>query len=175
MIKMSYEDELNRLNKLEGKQLDAYHDGKSSPSRLVRVVVESVFHRGEFSRKGRALWHSAIKKDFKDVFESCIHYIGRGDVETKQFWDWNCEVFISGHILYDDETIKDTMLFAKRVGGGWYGVNWNYSLDLEGKIRRKMLPTWKKCADEQGLRMEWDPDAGKYKYFNKKTGLPVDR
>lgn len=170
MIKLSYEDEYNSLKKLVGKQLDAYHDGKASQSRLVRVFVEDVCPREQLPRGFRALWRNTLKKDFSDVFGSRIHYVDDNGIETKQFWDWNCEVFILGHIVDDAETLNDTMLFAKRAGGGWYCVNWNYSLDLYGRIRRKMLPTWKKCADEQGLRMEWDPDAGKYKYFDRKTG-----
>lgn len=174
MSKRNTDGEYEELQELVGKQVDAYNDGKASPSRLVRVVVESVICRDEFTGLARKLWRNALRKDYENVFESCFYYCD-GDRETKQFWDWNCDTFITGHILNDDRTIRDTMLFAKRPDGwGWYGVNWNYGLDLKGKVRRRNRKSWKQCAEERGLRMVWNPDAGKYHYFDKKTGMKVD-
>ena len=162
---------LRKLENLVGRRVDAYFDGKASPTRLVSVVVDNVGTREDLSRHERKLWRDALKKDFDSVFNGCVHYVLDGANDTKQFWDWNCDVFIGGHILYDDVTIRDPMLFARRPAGfGWYCVNWNYSLDITGRIRKRMLGTWRTGADYGMLRMEWDRDAGKYKFYDKKTG-----
>lgn len=172
---MKKRNELRELEKLVGKQVDAFNDGKWSPSRLVRVVIDAVGTRDDLTQRERRLWRGALRRDCKEAFYGVCHYLLPDGTETRQFWDWNCNLFLSGHILYDDRTIRDRMLFAKRPDGyGWYCVNWNYSLDLKGVARRKMLPQWRKCADEQGLRMAWDPDAGSYNYFDKKTGRRVE-
>ena len=160
-----------------GQELDAYHDGKASPSRLVRVVVDDIIERKDMSRSARALWRKSLKADFKEVFEGCVCYhtkVNGKDVEFRQFWDWNCDKFIVGHILNDKDTEKDLMLFAKRpYDYGWYGVNWNYSLDISGKTRKACLANWKKCADEMGQTMKWNAEEGRYDYFDKKTGKAV--
>lgn len=175
MSKRNADGEYKALQGLVGKQVDAYHDGKASPSRLVRVVVESVICRDEFTKHARRLWRDALRKDFEGVFEGCTYYSLGGDRETKQFWDWNCDTFITGHILNDDRTIRDPMLFARLPEGcGWYGVNWNYCLDLGGRVRRRDRKTWAYSAEERGLRMVWNPDAGKYHYFDKRTGRKVE-
>ena len=167
-------NELLELEKLIGRQVDAFNDGKLTSSRLVRVVIDAVDTRDDLTQRERRLWHVALRRDFKAAFDGICHYLLPDGTETKQFWDWNCNLFLSGHILYDYRTVHDRMLFAKCSGGGWYGVNWNYSLDLKGTARRKMLPQWRKCADELGLRMTWNPDAGRYNFFDKKTGRRVD-
>lgn len=161
-----------------GQRLHAYHDGKVSPSRLAMVVVDDIIDRGDLSKKAQNLWRKALKKDFRDVFGSSCYYCGPKGLydpkTTKQFWDWNCQKFIVGHILNDKESEKDPMLFAQRPEGfGWYGVNWNYRLDPDGELLRKNLKTWKTCAKECGTRMKWNAAKGKYDYIDLKTGKVV--
>ena len=161
-----------------GQRLDAYHDGKVSPSRLTVVIVDDIIDRAHLSKKAQNLWRKALKEDFKQVFDSCVYYCcpkGLCDLATSyQFWDWNCEEFIVGHILNDKESEKDPILFAKRPDGfGWHGVNWNYSLDLTGSIRKRNLKNWKVCAKECGNKMKWNAKEGKYDYIDLKTGKKV--
>ena len=162
-----------------GQKLDAYNDGKISPSRLAVVVVDDIIYRSELSKAGQNLWRRALKKDFQDVFEGCSFYCGpRGLLDkntTKQFWDWNCNEFIVGHILNDKRSEKDPMLFAKRPDGfGWYSVNWNYSLDITGGLRRKNIRQWKICAEEMNQRMEWNAKEGRYDYYDIATGKQLE-
>ena len=166
---------MKKINLKVGQQLDAYHDGKSSPSRLVRIVVDDILDRSDFSRDERRMWKKAISQDFEDVFDSCVTYISSHNASTKQFWDWNCTMFIVGHILNDKRTEKDKILFALRADGfSWYAVNWNYALDLTGRIRKTYLKTWRACADENGRTMKWNKADGRFDYFDKKTGKKVD-
>lgn len=168
------------LNVKVGQRLDAYHDGKISPSRLAVVVVDDIVDRGDFSKEAQRLWKKALQKDFKDVFDGgCCYYCGPKGLydtaTTKQFWDWNCQKFIVCHILNDKESEKDPMLFAKRPDGfGWYGVNWNYSLDITGRIRRRNLKNWKISAEECGNEMKWNAKEGRYDYISIKTGKKVE-
>lgn len=160
-----------------GQRLDAYHDGKISPSRLAVVVVDDIIDRGDLSRKAQRLWKKALRKDFRDVFgDSIVYYCGpKGLLDgTRQFWDWNCREFIVCHILNDKKSEKDPMLFAKRPDGfGWYAVNWNYRLDLSGFLRKRLAPKWKKSAAENGMTMKWNAKEGKYDYIDLKTGKKV--
>ena len=158
-----------------GQRLDAYHDGKISPSRLAVIVVDDIIPRGDLSKKAQNLWRKALKEDFKQVFDGCVYYCGPKGLcdlaTTRQFWDWNCEEFLVGHILGDKESEKDPMLFAKRPDGfGWYSVNWNYSLDITGSQRRKYIRQWKICAEEKNRRMEWNAKEGRYDYYDIATG-----
>ena len=150
-----------------GQRLDAYHDGKVSPSRLAVVVVDNIIDRDRLSKKAQNLWRKALREDFKQVFDGCVYYCGPKGLcdlaTTRQFWDWNCKEFIVGHI------------FAKRPDGfGWYAVNWNYSLDLTGSIRKRNLKNWRICAKERGTKMKWNAKEGKYDYFDKDTGEKVE-
>lgn len=166
---------MEKINLKVGQQLDAYHDGKSSPSRLVRIVVDDILDRADFAPTAQRLWRKALKKDFTDVFDSCVTYVSTRHGATKQFWDWNCTMFIVGHILNDKRTEKDKILFARRADGfGWYAVNWNYALDLTGRIRNACLKTWRACADENGRTMKWNAADGRFDYFDKTTGKKVD-
>ena len=65
-------------------------------------------------------------------------------------------------------------MFARRPGGGWYGVNWNYMLDVKGKIRKEVMDTWTKSAQERGQRIEWNDKLQRYEYFDIKTGKKVE-
>lgn len=166
------------MKKVEvGDRLDAYNDGKASPSRLVTVVVDDIVNRFDLNKKGQRLWRKALKKDFTSVFERHVFYCGKKGLldATNQFWDWNCEEFIAGHILNDKRTEKDQMLFARRYGGGWYGVNWNYMLDVTGRIRKQSVKMWKECAKEMGQRMKWNAKTGEYDYFDLKSGEKADK
>jgi hypothetical protein len=166
------------LNVKVGQRLDAYHDGKISPSRLAVVVVDDIIDRDDFSRKAQRLWKKSLRKDFKNVFDGgCCYYCGPKGLydtsTTKQFWDWNCREFIVCHILNDKRTEKDPMLFAKRPDGfGWYGVNWNYRLDMSGFLRKRLVSKWKKNAAANGMTMKWNGKELKYDYFDK-TGKKV--
>jgi len=165
------------LNVKVGQRLDAYHDGKVSPSRLAVVVVDDIIDRGYLSRKAQRLWEKALRKDFKDVFDGNAYYFRTKELSdgTNQFWDWNCQKFIVCHILNDKESEKDPMLFAKRPDGfGWYGVNWNYSLDVTGRIRKRSVKMWKACAEECDMVMKWNAKEGKYDYIDLKTGKKVE-
>jgi hypothetical protein len=160
-----------------GRRLDAYNDGKCSPSRLVAIVVDDIISRCELNKIGQRLWRKALKEDFIRVFDGCILYCGKKGLldATKQFWDWNCDEFIVGHILNDKETQKDPILFAKRPEGfGWYGVNWNYMLDVSGNVRKRNLKMWKACAKECGCRMAWNTKTGEYDYYSLDTGKKVE-
>lgn len=166
---------MEKINLKMGQQLDAYHDGKSSPSRLVRIVVDDIMDRADFSLNAQRLWRKALKKDFDDVFNSCVTYVSMRHGATKQFWDWNSTTFIVGHFLNDPRTEKDQILFARRAEGfGWYAVNYNYSLDLTGRIRKAFLKTWRACADENGRTMKWNAADGCFDYFDKATGKKVN-
>lgn len=165
------------MNVKVGQRLDTYHYGKIRPSHLAVVVVDDIIDRGDLSRKAQRLWKKALQKDFRDVFgDSIVYYCGpKGLLDgTRQFWDWNCNKFIVGHIVNDKRTKKDPMLFAKRPDGfGWYCVNWNYRLDLSGFLRKRLAPNWKKSAAENGMTMKWNAKEGKYDYFDK-SGKKVE-
>lgn len=164
------------LNVKVGQRLDAYHDGKIRPSRLAVVVVDDIIDRGYLSRKAQCLWRKALRKDLKDVFEGNAYYFRTKELSdgTNQFWDWNCSEFIAGHIVNDKRTEKDQMLFAKRPDGfGWYGVNWNYMLDISGSLRKRLVPNWRKSAAENGMTMKWNGKELKYDYFDK-SGKKVE-
>lgn len=149
-----------------GDRFDAYHDGKGSPSRLAVVVVDAVIKREDICKKYLMMWKRAINHDFKEsLLDGCVHYVDG----PQQFWDWNCDTFIFGHILNDKESVKDPMMFAKRPYG-WYGVNWNYMLDVDGKVRKENMEMWKACADEMGCTIKWNAKRGRFDYYDKKTG-----
>ena len=115
-----------------GDKLDAFQDGKLA--RAVTVIVDGIIPRDNLSIRSRRMWKKALKQDFKAVFESCIIYCDGNGGWSKQFWDWNCDAFIVGHLLEPYGGDKEAMrprfiLFAKRqVDAGWYGLNRNYAL-----------------------------------------------
>lgn len=159
----------DKLNIKIGKAYDAYHDGKKSPSRLTKVIIDEVIPIMRLNNKAVWMWKRAIEKDFKEVLiDRFIHYIPG----PQRFWDWNCDVFLVGHIQNDPETVKDPILFARRPRG-WYGVNWNYMLDVAGKIRKANIKDWKLCAEECNQIMKWNRKEGKYDYFDMLTKKKV--
>lgn len=162
-----------------GDRLDAYHDGKASPSRLVVVAVDYVAPLEDLPGKYVRMWRKALREDFKNVVDGGAFYVlsskSSGKGWTKRFWDWNCDEFAVGHIDGDERTRKDPMLFAKRSAGfGWYCVNWNYALDVGGRIRKSSLKKWKACARENGRRMKWNAAKREYEYFDAETGEKVE-
>lgn len=153
-----------------GKKLDAYHDGKTSPSRLSIAEVIDVIKITDLSKKYLRMWKKAIVEDFNEaLMGGLVHYIPG----PQRFWDWNCDEFIFAKIVGDKETEKDPIMFAKRAWDGWYGVNWNYMLDVKGKVRKEGIDSWTKCAQEMGQRMEWNKKLQMYEYFDIKTGKKV--
>ena len=122
----------NEIGAIEiGSVHTGYHDGKRG--RPVKIKIDDVVSRYDMNKRGQTLWRKALKEDFSRVFNGCSFYCGpKGlfdPITTKQFWDWNCDTFIVGHIPEIKETKKNQMLFAKRPDGfGWYCINWNYSL-----------------------------------------------
>ena len=120
-------------------RLTGYQDGKLA--RKVIIVVDDIIRREDMSYAGRRMWKKAINEDFNHSFDTCITYVGDKGATT-QFWDWNCDVFISGHLEEpfgaDEKATKpNSILFARRnMEMGWYGVNWNYDLEV-GKRRVK--------------------------------------
>ncbi len=157
-----------------GKTYDAYNDGKSSPSRLVRVKITNVVRREDLSKHWWKMWKDAILEDMKCARKSCIHYYLKDGNFTSQMWDWNNELFYFGYIPGDKETEKDDpMMFAKTSWGIWYGVNWNYKLDVSGRIRKNNIKNWKLCAMEMGQTMKWNSKEGRYEYFDTLTKKKV--
>ena len=114
-----------------GDVLTAYHDGKAS--RPVPFVIDDLIPRDQLSVRARKLWRKALRKDFTDVFESCVEWQGKKGW-TRQFWDWNCEVFVCGHLAEpfagDSLATKPFgMLFARRSDEKQFAaLDWNYTL-----------------------------------------------
>ena len=159
------------LNVKVGQRLDAYHDGKASPSRLSIVEIIDSISITDVSRRYLRMWKRALSKDFDEsLFDRSVHYVNG----PQRFWDWNCDQFIFGKIVGDGESEKDPMMFARMSDGkSWYAVNWNYQLDVSRSIRKKMLPTWEKAAKECGLSMKWNKTNLRFDYFDK-SGKKVE-
>ena len=155
-----------------GCLIDAYHDGKVSPSRHAIVVVDGIGTCEDMTKREVALWRKALKEDFTSVF------VKGGFAYPSRFWDWNCDWFLSGHfqrVLSGESTKKHSVLFAKMYGvDRWYAVNWNYMLDLTGELRVQNWDTWKKCASEMGQELKWVKEHHKFQYIDKKTGRVLD-
>lgn len=161
------------MNKVKiGQRLDIYQDGKRSPSRLSVVKVVGTVQIRDLSKGYLRMWKKAINEDFKEsLLDGFIHYVEG----PQRFWDWNCDTFIFGEIVGNPDTKKDPVMFARRASGKyWYGVNWNYMLDIKGDIRKSSLPTWRKCAAEMGQKIKWNPKVGKFEYFDIKTGKKME-
>ena len=148
---------------------DAYFDGKCSPSRLYRVKVDKVIRRADMTRKMQRAWRAALREDFSSVFDGIVFYLNdAGELSRGQFWNWNCDVFVVGHIV--NESSKP-MLFAKAMNGfEWYGVDYNYALDIQGEVRKKCLKDWEKAADEMGTRLSWSSVLQQFVHYDKETG-----
>ena len=74
-----------------GKRLDAYHDGKTSPSRLSIAEVIDVVKITDLSKKYLRMWKKSIVEDFDEaLMGGLVHYIPG----PQRFWDWNCDEFI---------------------------------------------------------------------------------
>lgn len=152
-----------------GKRLDAYHDGKLAPSRLEIVEVIDVVKIERLSKRYLRMWKKAINEDFDEaLLGGVICYVDG----PQRFWDWNCGEFIFAKFV-SSESANEEIMFAKRPGGEWYGVNWNYLLDVHGKIRNEGIDRWTTCAKEMGQRMEWNDKEQKYDYYDIKTGRKV--
>jgi len=164
--------EKNRILKVKvGDKFDAYHDGKTSTSRLSVVTVIDIIPIYDLHVKYLKKWKKAINKDFNDsLIRRIVHYVDG----PQRFWDWNCETFIFGTIPGDKDTENDPMMFARRPNGSWYGVNWNFMLDITGNVRKKNLPHWKLCAKECGQTIKWNAKEGKFDYFDIKTGKKIE-
>ena len=163
--------ERSKMKLKVGKKIDAYHDGKTSPSRLSIAEVIDVVKITDLSKKYLRMWKKAIVEDFDEaLMGGLVHYISG----PQRFWDWNCDECIFAKFLDNKESERDPSMFARRPGGGWYGVNWNYMLDVKGKTRKEVMDTWKKSAQEMGQRMEWNDKLHMYEYFDIKTGKKVE-
>lgn len=163
--------ERSKMKLKVGKKLDAYHDGKTSPSRLSVVEVIDVIKIEDLGTYYLRMWKKAISDDFNEaLIKGCVHYCSG----PQRFWDWNCDEFIFAKFVGDKETEKDPIMFAKQGWGGWYGVNWNYMLDVRGKVRKEAIENWKKCAQEMGQRLVWNKKTRLYEYYDLKTGKRVD-
>jgi len=153
-----------------GKRLDAYHDGKRSPSRMCTVEVVAVASITEMSKKYLRMWKKAIVDDFnKSLLDGIMWYIDG----PQRFFDWNCDKFIFAKIVGDKRTEKAPMVFAKRPGGEWYGVNWNYLLDVDGRVMKENMKFWEDCAREIGQKIVWNKKKHELEYFDIKTGDKV--
>lgn len=154
-----------------GRKLDAYHDGKTSPTRLSIAEVIDVIKITDLSKKYLRMWKKAIVEDFDEaLMGGLVQYIPG----PQRFWDWNCDEFIFAKFLDNKESERDPAMFARRPGGEWYGVNWNYMLDVRGKVRKDAIENWKKCAQEMGQRLVWNNKTRLYEYYDMKTGRRVD-
>ena len=146
--------ERSKMKLKVGKKIDAYHDGKTSPSRLSIAEVIDVVKITDLSKKYLRMWKKAIVEDFDEaLMGGLVHYISG----PQRFWDWNCDEFIFAKFLDNKESERDPAMFARRPGGGWYGMD-----------------TWKKSAQEMGQRMEWNDKLHMYEYFDIKTGKKVE-
>lgn len=151
------------------KRYDCYNDGKCSPSRLCIVEIDRVVGLCELADDQLDEWKSSIQNDFDSRVDGCIHYRWT----PNQFWDWNCDEFAIGHFV-EGEHNGESVFFAKHPDGSWYGVDWNYMLDVSGSVRRKFLPMWRQAAAECGQTMKWNRKAGRFEYFDAKTGKKIE-
>lgn len=148
-----------------GKILDAYFDGKPSPSRYYPIRVMDVVRIENLPKKYLRMWKRAIVDDFNEsLLWGCVVYIP----PPQRFWDWNCGEFIIGKNIGDD-AVKEPILFAKRPHG-WYGVNYNYKLDVYGKVRKEYMETWQGCAKELGQVLMWDGHRHEFRYSPIESG-----
>lgn len=160
----------NILSSLIGKHLDVYNDGKISPSRHARVVVEDVVPMFDLHPHFRDKWFKTIKEDMKLVKDGCVWFHLDNGMVVKNRWDWSTQEFIFAKFIDDKSTDKDPMMFAKTSGGYYYAINWNYRLDITNKFRRKCLKLWKECAKEMGMKMVYNKQTEFYDYIDLKTG-----
>lgn len=159
---------MSRKKPKVGGVYDAYFDGKCSPSRLYRVMVDKMIRREDMTRRMQTAWKAALREDFCSVFDGIVLYMNELGECSRQFWDWNCDVFVVGHIV--NESSKP-MLFAKTLHGfEWYGVDYNYALDIQGEVRKKCLKDWEKAADEMGTRLSWSSALQQFVHYDKETG-----
>ena len=155
-----------------GKKLEAYHDGKISPSRMSTVEVVDVVSITDMSKKYLRMWKKAIVDDFNEYLLDGIMCRAEG---PQRFFDWNCDKFIFAKIVGDKETEDDPIMFAKCPGGEWYGVNWNYLLDVDGRALKKNMPFWDEYArEEMGKKLVWNKKEHRLEYFDIKTGKKVE-
>ena len=141
-----------------GMLLDVYEDGKCSPSRHAVVEVVVAANICEVSKKFLRKWRKAIYDDFgKSLLD--------GILCSRRFWDWNCDEFIFAKFLDDEETAKEAIMFARSSWGDWYGVNYNYMLDLNGKVLKENWKFWRECAKEAGQELKWHTDAHRFEYY----------
>jgi hypothetical protein len=168
---------MKKLPKI-GQIVDAYFDGKCSPSRHKNVIIVNIVHRNDLCKKALRQWKKAINKDLNNLIEgSCIIYVNG----PQQFWDWNCQEFLVGYIVEEKKSEndpikfskKDPMLFARRPNGEWYGLNWNYYLDVGSTVRKEFMKDWEIAANECGQKMVWNKKLLKFQYFDKKTGKEI--
>lgn len=152
-----------------GMLLDVYNDGKCSPSRHAVVEVVDAVKIGAVSKKFLRQWRKAIHDDFNEsLLYGFVHYCEG----PQRFWDWNCDEFIFAKFPNDERTGKEPIMFARRGWGGWYGVNYNYMLDLDGKVREENWGNWQECAKEAGQELKWNAEARCFEYY--KNGKLVE-
>lgn len=153
------------LKDLVGKHLDAYHDGKISPSRHARVVVLDVVPLAELSPPYRKKWFDVIKEDMEEIADGCIYWQTEDGSTVKNEWDWGTKEFVFAEIIGSDEARKDPLMFARMSTGQLYAVNdWNYELDPTGDFRRKKMKDWKACAKENGYRLVYNRKTETYDF-----------
>lgn len=145
-----------------GMLLDAYNDGKYSPSRHAVVEVVNAIKIVEVNKKFLRKWRKAIYDDFGESLLDIVTHYWDG---PQRFWDWNCDEFIFAKFPHDKETELNPIMFARRGWGGWYGVNYNYMLDLNGKVREENWDNWQSCAKEAGKELKWNAKAHRLEYY----------
>lgn len=153
-----------KLSSLIGKHLDVYNDGKISPSRHARVVVEDVVPLFNLHPHYRDKWFNAINADMNRVKDGCIWYHLDNGMVVKNRWDWSTQEFIFAKFIGDKRTDKDPMMFAKTMGGYYYAINWNFRLDVTNKFRRQLMKTWKECAKGMGMKMVYNKQTESWDY-----------
>ena len=156
-----------------GKRLEVFHDGTISPSRMSTVEVVDVVSITDMGKKYLRMWKKAIVDDFNEsLLGGVICYVDG----PQRFFDWNCDKFIFAKIVGDKETEKDPIMFAKRGCGGWYGVNYNYMLDIDGRVLKKNMPSWEEYArEEMGKKLVWNKKEHRLECFDIKTGKKVEQ
>lgn len=156
--------------KLEvGDKIDVFFDGKCSPSRHSVLVFRDAVPITQVSKAYLRKWKKAINDDFKEsLLDGHVSYCSG----PQRFWDWNCDLFIFGAFQCDHETTKEPIMFARRGFGDWYGVNYNYMLDLKGDVVKENLKIWQECAKEAGQTLKWNKKLHRIEYY--KNGVMVE-
>jgi len=98
-----------------GKRYNAFNDGKIRPSRKCEVVIKELISFGEAEDVLIAFWNQ-ISNECDWLYAT----------ETDYFAKAAASLYISGNV--------SLCFFARSVNGGWYGIDENLRLDIDGSL-----------------------------------------